>query len=139
MKIENRPYQEIKGMPFFVEDQFYKNHEAYIKELSCQITRISDIDDDWSEECGVGEQDFVVQLDENKLSDLIFTSDEERFSEDPDSEIEKIKEVFRKCVDFGKLNSMMPKLWYGRGDGYVITKSDVYDDLVKIFEQQKIN
>lgn len=52
--------------------------------------------------------------------------DSQRFSEHEDEkEFKIILKALNECIDFDKLNSMIPKLWYGGGIPYEMKISDL--------------
>lgn len=67
----------------------------------------------------------MFQFDANSITDNL---DEERMSEDGD-EVDEIRELIKKHVDFTKVNELMPKLWYPNGKKYKITKQQLLGEL----------
>lgn len=53
--------------------------------------------------------------------------DEERFPEENDSTYEKLHKALIECIDFEKLNSKIPKIYYPEGIKSYITKKDFLD------------
>lgn len=55
----------------------------------------------------------IITLNEDVIINSLESDLEERYSEDDgESEFNQIKEVLKKNIDFDKLNSELPKLWY---------------------------
>ncbi len=136
MSREKQFYKDIKGMSFCIEGHFFSSHEDYIDHLAhYRALNLSEINDDWTEEVFLTEEEPMFNITAKMLTELVENSDQERFSEHGyDNEVKEIKEAFEKSVDFKILNSLIPRLWYGSGGAYIVTKDDVYDDLVKEIE-----
>ena len=51
---------------------------------------------------------------------------EERFDEDGHP-YDKVVKVFKDNIDFEKINSQMPKLYYGNNKSFLVTKQDLLE------------
>lgn len=113
---------------FFYEDNFCNDIEdlMFIKDINDE--NISDLADDWVCKVELTTLEPMFQLSANKLSDMLCNDNEERFSEDG-AQSEDIVKALNQCVDFEKLNSMIPSLWYPNGKDATITKKDLIEYL----------
>lgn len=108
---------------FFYNDKFYEDIPDFMEDL--------EIDEETIEQCRdsyvvkLGELQPILKLDSEWIIDRI---DEERFTENGD-EIEKLEDILKKYIDFDKVNSMIPKLWYETYKKVEITKADLYSYL----------
>lgn len=68
------------------------------------------------------DEEFIYQFQVDDLIDII---GEERW-DDEYSQVEKVAEAIKASVDFEKLNSMMPKLWFSNPrKPIVLTKEEI--------------
>jgi len=132
------PYSEIVGQPFFLDDTFYSSHEEYIQDLSESMTPEL-LKEDFGEIVEGSSLQPIIDFNDsaiNNMAEALYSINEERFSEHSgEEEVKKIEKALKESIDFEKLNLLMPKLYYPSGKKYVIEKKDVYDDLVREFEE----
>lgn len=89
-----------------------------------------------NEECTIEElpEDYIIEIN-NSDYEPVFKIDidwiidripEERYSEDGvEREIDKISKALSECIDFDKLNSMIPRLHYSQYKAVKLTKADL--------------
>jgi hypothetical protein len=107
---------------FFYNDTFYESIEDFMEDQEIDEENIED------------QPDFI-KVHEAKLEPVFELSsdwigeriDEDRFSENGD-EVDKIKKVLDQ-IDFKKINSEIPKLWYSIGRKLEISKVDLCEAL----------
>ena len=106
----------------YINDEFYGELDDFIEFLE-EEQDIEDLDDDYSVIAFETELRPIVTFTPDWITDRI---DDEEFSENgQDMEIEKIQKALSECVDFKRLNSMIPKLHYPFGNRIIITKADL--------------
>ncbi len=111
---------------FFIEDKFCYDLDCLISHLDLDETdEIEALEEDWSIDVEQGELEPMFILTANKIAEMLFNHNEERYSEEG-KEDEKIIKALKDCVDFEKLNSLIPKMYYG-GNTVKITKADLLE------------
>jgi chemotaxis methyl-accepting protein methylase len=68
----------------------------------------------------------MFKVDVDFLAESLYDANEERYSEDAPQDLD-VKKALNECIDFEKLNSMIPKLWYPNGKFQLITKADLLE------------
>ena len=109
---------------YYFNDNFYSElYDLIDDELDFEKSP-NELDDDFVliyQEC---ELQPIFTLDKDKLSDLLLDVYEDRFSEDGDESHEVIKAI-NESIDFDKLNSMIPELWYPKHEKLKLSKSEI--------------
>ncbi len=82
--------------------------------------------DDWTHKVEEAELQPMFQLDSEGLSDLLYNNNDERYDEDA-TQFDDVTKALKQSVDFDKLNSMIPKLWYPNGKFITVTKMDIVE------------
>jgi hypothetical protein len=108
---------------FFYNDKFYSDMEELMDDLDYYEEDVLKLPDDYSLDCKGFKLEPIVTLSADWIGERI---DEERFTEDGD-EIEKILKVLSANIDFDKINSLMPKIYYESGEKFKITKADMLE------------
>jgi len=106
---------------FVYNDKFYYEIGDLLDDYD--IENPQDIEDDMSFTIYPCQLEPLVTLSADWIMDRI---DEERFSEEGD-ESEKVADTLLKYIDFEKVNSMMPKMYYPIGPKYILTKKDIIE------------
>lgn len=105
---------------FFVDGKFYKTIEQFVEDELCDV-EIENLSEDYEVKCERSSLLPIIQYNAEMIAEMA-----EEFSEENcDDEYETILEAVRQCVDFEKLNSMIPKLYYGNVERFVLTKKDL--------------
>ncbi len=108
---------------FFYNDKFYSDLTECCDYNDWDEEYIASLPDDYKLEVTCADLQPIVNLDANWISERI---DDERFSEDNcDKETEKIMKVLNENIDFEKINSLMPKLYYSTRTKVYFTKQDL--------------
>lgn len=116
-------------MAFFIDDEFYSDIERYIRQtFNDSEDEINALDDNWVVEAELGELQPMFSLDADSLSEILASNFEDRTSEDGE-EFDDLESVLKECIDFEKLNSKIPKLYYASGKMERLTKQDLLDSL----------
>ncbi len=114
---------------FCYNDNHYSNLEELIHDLfDSDEEEIKSLPEDWSIKVELSELEPMFKLDASRLEELLYNSDEERYSEDA-PESDRIKKALDDCVDFEKLNKMIPKLYYPSNKFEMITKKDLLESI----------
>ena len=113
---------------FFYNDNFYSDMESFIHENFDDESEIAELDDDKLFLCKGSKLEPILKLSAEWIAERI---DDDRFSENNiDGEVEEISEILEKNIDYGKINSLMPKLYYENyKDKFTITKQDLLDQI----------
>jgi hypothetical protein len=83
--------------------------------------------------------DFTVEAYECDLETIGFLNgeiiaerafDEDRFSEEMDDDQEKISKILDANIDFEKINSLLPKLWYPSDRKVIFTKAELIAEII---------
>ena len=106
---------------FFCDDEFYRDLKTFIDINYETDFDFSSLDENYQIHCVSGLLLPIITYDVEKIADLA-----EEFSEEyAEEEYEEIKDSISQCVDFEKLNSLIPKLYYPIGKSFSITKADL--------------
>ena len=106
----------------------YYYNENFYDEINQIIT-------DWAL-CGINDDEIIkvenctlepiITLTAELIAESLEDELEERFSEDNDEdEFKRIIAALKNNIDFDKLNSKMPKLWYPNGTFESFTKAEL--------------
>lgn len=107
---------------FFVDDKFYSDMDSLMNDLDLfEEQDVEDLDGTvFTVECFQSSLEPLVTLSYDWILDRV---NEERFPEDND----RINNEFTKAIeaiDFDKVNSLMPKLYYPTRKKFTLTKED---------------
>lgn len=106
---------------FFYEDKFYHDLGDLIDEWG--EDEVKNFPDDWSITVEEATEEPILTLSTEWIIERI---DDERWTEDGD-EWHKVHKVLVDNIDFQKINTLMPKLWYETRKKVTITKADLLD------------
>lgn len=108
---------------FFYNDKFYSEIEDLIEDHDWDEDYLNSIPDGFKIKVIICELKPIIDFSTEWIMNMI---DEERFSEDnDDNEYAKIEKVLKDNIDFEKINSLIPKLYYPTKTTYYITKEDL--------------
>lgn len=124
--MENKLQDNFKGENFFLEDKFYSDFDNLMDDLFYdeQDQRIKNLSDDWKIKVECASLENVLTITSERIIDECIYED--RLSEYCD-ELEKIKDVLEKEIDFERVNALLPKLWYPNNKFVEITKHDLLE------------
>ena len=110
---------------FFIDDTFYADIENYLMYNDLTIEDIQELPEDYTlevEETTL-EQMFQFEIEGIKNAVMEMTNRwEDRFPSDSARVEQKIRNAIFKSVDLGKLNSMIPSLYYPNGKKIKVNK-----------------
>lgn len=112
--------------PFFIEDEFYTDIESYLIAKDLELEDIQKLPDDYKLAISDCDLEPMFQLNASTLSEILCGNYEERFSEDS-PEADTIEKALSECIDFEKLNALIPQLWYINGKEAELTKQELLD------------
>ncbi len=125
-----KEYKDHNGDPFYIDDEFFPDHESYIHYLvhDC-LLEVEDIYDDWHEIATIAKKEKILQVNESGLIDWLFDHNEESWPENGDLVEKDLRGLIKKHFDIKSFNAAVPELWYGTFDKMIIRKSDIIEDL----------
>ena len=120
---------------FLIEETFYSELQDFIDEYfeysENPKYQIECLKDDWEREVQLTSKEKIIEFDSNFFTDLvdnyIYDTYVERFPEDCDRILEKMKKSIEQSIDIEKLNSLQPERWYPNGQSEKITKKDLLE------------
>ena len=114
-------------MNYCIDDKFYDEISDISEDLFETEEEVLNLPEDYKLEVFTTELKPIVVFNARMILDRCV--DENSFSEDyADREDLKIFEALNQCIDFEKLNSMIPKL-YWTDKKIFLTKKDFVDEL----------
>ena len=108
---------------FFYDDKFYTDLGHLIDDIDLSEEDIINLPDDYSLDCKEATLELIITLSVDWIFDRM---DQDRFSEDG-NEREKLEKVLSENIDFEKINSLIPKLYYESRIKFKITKADILE------------
>lgn len=109
---------------YYYNENFYHDLEQLIDDLDFE--KVEELADDFSITYIECDEEKLCTLSADLLAELIRDSHDERFSEDDsDGEFDKIVKILSENIDFEKINSEIPKLWYPSKRKFQLTKADI--------------
>jgi len=93
---------------YYYNENFYSEVEEIIEDLD--LDGMAENGTIKVENCTL---EPIIELSANLIAESLYNDLEERHSEDrSEEELKQIIEVLKQNIDFEKLNSELPKLWY---------------------------
>lgn len=114
---------------FFYHDEFCHDLETLMHLLD--IEDVEALPDDWTVEVKDTNLEKITHLTEECVIDMLVESiserNEDRFSEDSDDDIGKIKKAIKAGITLNMqvINELMPSLYFPNGKTFTITKEDI--------------
>lgn len=125
-----KEYKDHNGDPFYIDDEFFPDHESYIHHLvNDYLLQVEDIHDGWHEIATIAKKEKMLQVNESSLIDWLFDHNEEIWPENGDLFEKDLRLLIKKHFDIKSFNAAVPELWYGTFDKMIIRKSDIIEDL----------
>jgi hypothetical protein len=109
---------------FFTGETFCTDLESLMYLLDIDEDKINSLPDDWTYKVEEADLEPMYKLDADSISDLLCSAHNDRYDEDG-TQYDKVTKALQETVDFEKLNSMIPKLWYPNSKFITITKQDL--------------
>ena len=111
---------------FMCGDDFCHDLSDLMELYDIDEETVQELADDWVVNIELMDLERIVTLNVIDLGQMILDNNEDRFPEDG-NEYEKIEKALRECVDFEKLNLMMPEVYYPNGKMEKVTKKDIIE------------
>jgi hypothetical protein len=106
----------------FYNDRYYDELRDIIEDLELDELEIHELPEDYT----LVAYETNLETIENIDADLIARGiDEDRFPEDNDRTYAQILKILNDNIDFEKINSLLPKLYYESGRKIIFTKADL--------------
>lgn len=106
---------------FFIDDKYYSEISDFAETFSEQ--EINEMDEDERFGADIAKEESVFQLS----ADWILGRFEERFSEEGD-DYAQTRKILEDNIDFAKINSLLPKLFFATRERVIITKQDLLNE-----------
>lgn len=124
---KEKTYSELTT-PFFIEDNFFSEMEDYTSYAEIDEENVNELPDDYSVDVGLSIEEKVFISDDGLIDDLmerLFDRFEDRIPPEDERIHKQITDAFKQSIDFDKLQSLLPSLWYPNGKIAKITKQDL--------------
>lgn len=109
---------------FFYNEQFYSDLTECCNYNDWDEQVIQSFPDDFKIEVELSNLETIQRLSPEWILERI---EDERFSENTEDEADLITNILRENIDFEKINALMPKLYYSKGEREYISKQDLLD------------
>lgn len=132
--------KEVEELPpFWTDDNEYAFQDVDSLLDHCDIdysdyasqesskTHIIELEEDWKVEAVLSECEKVHKFDVEELMERTGIFDRIPDDDNYDRNYEKIRDSINECIDFKKLNSLMPEFYYPSRIKFIITKQDLLD------------
>lgn len=110
----------------FYNDRFYDALRDIIDELELDELEIHELPDDYTLEASETDLEPIEKLNAKLILDAI---DEDRFPENADSTCREILKILNDNIDFEKINSLLPQLYYESNRKIIFTKADLIAEI----------
>ncbi len=115
---------------FFIDDKFYNDLSELMDDRDINDENIKDLPADWTETAEQSKLEKIFTVKKDFVVNAILEQTdkwEERFPEDSDSIFMQMKIAIENSIDIGKLNELLPELYYPDGVKFKITKQDLIE------------
>ncbi len=106
----------------YYNDNFYETVQELSEHLFETDREITNLPEDYRlavKECDT--EPLVIFTPDMIMERCI---DEERLPEEAESQLETIRQALKSCIDFEKLNALVPECWYPSRKTTFLTKQD---------------
>ena len=110
----------------FFNDRYYDELHDIILELELDAYDILQLPEDYTLVAYETDLETIQELNAKLILDAI---DEDRFPENADSTCREILKILNDNIDFEKINSLLPKLYYESSRKIIITKADLIAEI----------
>lgn len=112
---------------FFYDDKFCEDPSDLAELLDIDEDNVNELPDDWKVRVELTKLEPIFNIDADDLCQMLCDCNEERLPED--FEETKTLNALKESIDFDKLRSLLPKLYYANAKFEFITKSDLINYL----------
>ncbi len=109
---------------FFYSDEYYSELGDLMEDLDIDEDNVNELPDDYALECRGSDLEPIFQLSAEWITERV---NEERWPEDMDSICDQAYKAVNDNIDFAKVNSLIPKLYYPSRRKFTITKKDLIE------------
>ena len=110
---------------YAIDDKFYKEVQDIAEDLEYDF--LMEQVDDFTVEAYECDLERIGYLDGSVIAERAF--DEDRFTEEMADDQEKIAKILDAHIDFEKINSLLPKIWYPSNRKVIFTKQELIDEI----------
>jgi hypothetical protein len=108
---------------FFYEDTFCSDLEDLARLFDIDEDNVNDLKDDWQQKVELSELEPIFKIDADNLCQVLADAYEHRLSDEFNEEA-KVLKALKESIDFDKLNTLLPKLYYPSNQFEIVTKED---------------
>ena len=112
---------------FFYDDRFCSDISELMDVFDIDDENLAELEDDWKVRVELTDLEPIFKVDADILCQLLADANEDRLSEDFEQE-EEIKKALKSCIDFDKLQAILPKMYYPNNKFVTITKQDLINN-----------
>jgi hypothetical protein len=113
---------------FFYEDTFCSDLADLAELFDIDEDNVNDLKDDWQQRVELSELEPIFKIDADNLCQLLADANEDRLSDEFNEEA-KVLKALKESIDFDRLNTLLPKLYYPSNKFEIVTKADFVDFL----------
>lgn len=111
---------------YAIDDRFFSEVQDIAEHLEYEF--LVEQTDDFTVEAYECDLETIGLLDGSIIAERAF--DEDRFSENMDEDQERIAKILDANIDFEKINSLLPKLWYASDRKVIFTKAELIAEII---------
>jgi uncharacterized protein YozE (UPF0346 family) len=111
---------------YAIDDRFFTETQDIAEYLEYEF--LVEQADDFTVEAYECDLEIIGFLNGKIIAERVF--DEDRFSEEMNDDQEKISKILDANIDFEKINSLLPKLWYPSDRKVIFTKAELIAEII---------
>lgn len=111
---------------YAIDDRFFSEVQDIAEHLEYDF--LADQTDDFTVEAYECDLELIGSLSGEAIAERVF--DEDRFSENMDEDQERIAKILDANIDFEKINSLLPRLWYPSDRKVIFTKAELIAEII---------
>ena len=111
---------------YAIDDRFFSEVQDIAEHLEYDF--LVEQTDDFTVEAYECDLELIGFLSGESIAERVF--DEDRFSENMDEDQERIAKILDANIDFEKINSLLPKLWYPSDRKVIFTKAELIAEII---------
>jgi len=111
---------------YAIDDRFFSEVQDIAEHLEYEF--LVEQTDDFTVEAYECYLENIGFLNGETIAERVF--DEDRFSENMDEDQERIAKILDANIDFEKINSLLPKLWYPSDRKVIFTKAELIAEII---------
>jgi len=111
---------------YAIDDRFFSEVQDIAEHLEYEF--LVEQTDDFTVEAYECDLELIGFLSGETIAERVF--EEDRFSENMDEDQERIAKILDANIDFEKINSLLPKLWYTSDRKVIFTKAELIAEII---------